>query len=56
MSETNIFVSETNSLVREANILVRRVSKLSAGAKIFMGPYDPEIHALICLVSNQQNT
>ena len=36
-------MSEANLLVSKANILVSEVSKLSTGARIFRGPYVPEI-------------
>ena len=32
-------------VVSEANFHVSEASKLSAGARIFRGPYDPEIRA-----------
>ena len=36
--DEEMYVSKANYLVSKANILVRKVSKLSAGAKIFRVP------------------
>ena len=43
VSKANFLVSEASILLSEVSILVSVARKLSAGARIFWGPWGPEI-------------